>query len=279
MLVTTLCAIGSAIAAYELFALDTDRRTALFAATLLCLFPGSIFLLAPMTESLFLLTSLLCMYMCRKKKYLLSGLFGCLAALTRSVGILLILPVFMEAAYDYLNGAALNKKDILSRLAGCCGIALGTALYLIINKAVTGSFFTFMTYQRDHWSQSLGPFFGTAAYQLQYLLSSLNTGEAAMGLTLFLPNLICCLAGLIILALSAGKLRPSYAAYGLLYYAVTVGCTWLLSGPRYLAVCFPIAAGLCALVKGRLPRRILALASLIMMLMYMWAYVLGYSVY
>lgn len=67
MLVTTLCAIGSAIAAYELFALDTDRRTALFAATLLCLFPGSIFLLAPMTESLFLLTSLLCMYMCRKR--------------------------------------------------------------------------------------------------------------------------------------------------------------------------------------------------------------------
>ena len=100
-----------------------------------------------------------------------------------------------------------------------------------------------------------------------------------MGLTLFLPNLICCLLGLIILALSAGKLRPSYAAYGLLYYAVTVGCTWLLSGPRYLAVCFPIAAGLCALVKGRLPRWILALLSLIMMLMYMWAYVLGFSVY
>ena len=34
-----------------------------------------------------------------------------------------------------------------------------------------------------------------------------------------------------------------------------------------------------AVVKGRLPRRILALLSLIMMLMYMWAYVLGYSVY
>ena len=127
MLVTTLCAICSAIAAYELFALDTDRRTALFAATLLCLFPGSIFLLAPMTESLFLLTSLLCMYMCRKKKYLLSGLFGCLAALTRSVGILLILPVFMEAAYDYFKGTSIHKRDLVSRLAGCCMIALGTA--------------------------------------------------------------------------------------------------------------------------------------------------------
>lgn len=213
-----------------------------------------------------------------KKKYLLSGLFGCLAALTRSVGILLILPVFMEAAYDYFNGAALNKKDILSRLAGCCMIALGTALYLIINKAVTGSFFTFMSYQHDHWSQGLGP--SSAPPHTSPVLPLLSKhGEAAMGLTLFLPNLICCLAGLIILALSAGKLRPSYAAYGLLYYGVTVGCTWLLSGPRYLAVCFPIAAGLCALVKGRLPRRILALLSLIMMLMYMWAYVLGYSVY
>ena len=279
MLVTTLCAIGSAIAAYELFALDNDRSTALFATTLLCLFPGSIFLLAPMTESLFLLTSLLCISMCRKKRYLLSGLFGCLAALSRSVGILLMLPVFMEAAYDYFGGAALNRKAVVSRLAGCFTIALGTALYLVINKAVTGSFFTFMRYQREHWSQGLGPFFGTAAYQLQYFLSSLHTGEAALGLTLFLPNLLCCLAGLVILALSAGKLRPSYAAYGLLYYAVTSGCTWLLSGPRYLAVCFPLAAGLCALVKGRLERRLLALVSLVMMLMYMWAYVLGYSVY
>lgn len=279
MLVTTLCALGSAIAAYELFALDTDREGALFAVTALCLFPGSIFLLAPMTESLFLLTGLLCIYMCRKKKYLLSGLFGCLSALTRSVGLLFVLPVFMEAVYDHLNGTAPGKKDTVSRLAGCLAIALGTAIYLIINKAVTGGFFTFMGYQRDHWSQGLGPFFNTAAYQLQYLLSSLHTGEAAMGLTLFLPNLLCCLGGLAIIALSADRLRPSYTAYSLLYYAVTVGCTWLLSGPRYLAVCFPLALGLSALIKGRLPRRVTALISLALMLAYMWAYVLGYSVY
>jgi len=55
MLVSTLCAIGSVIMAYELAALDMPRSAALYAALLLCLLPGNIFLAAPMTEALFLL--------------------------------------------------------------------------------------------------------------------------------------------------------------------------------------------------------------------------------
>ena len=270
LFVSALCFAGSGVMLYKLMCLDMESAAALRAVKFFALCPAAFFFAAPMSESLFVLCTVSCLYLVRTGRIRTGGLLGAYAAFTRSPGLILVVPILFE-----LVRSRAKAREYLALFM----VPLGFAAYCMINYSVSGDAFKFMEYQSIHWHQRLGWFFGTAAYQLQYFLSSLNTGEAAMGLTLFLPNLICCLAGLVILALSAGKLRPSYAAYGLLYYGVTVGCTWLLSGPRYLAVCFPIAAGLCALVKGRLPRRILALLSLIMMLMYMWAYVLGYSVY
>ncbi len=280
LVVSNLCAIGSGIMAYELAALDMERKDALFAATLLSVFPGSFFLAAPMTESLFLLLSLGCLYCARKKKYLLAGAFGALAAFTRSVGLLLVLPVFIEALGDYLRNKPLPPKAIAIRLCGAAMIALGTAGYLLVNHLVTGSPFTFLTYQREHWSQSLGPFFGTAAYQTNLLLKNIITGDTGMAFGLFLPNLLCAFGSLGLLLPSMKKLRPSYSGYALVYFAVAIGCTWLLSGPRYLAVCFPIAFGIAELTKGkkylRIPALILLAASI---LIYLWMFVTGYPVY
>ena len=280
LVVSNLCAIGSGIMAYELAALDMERKDALFAATILSIFPGSFFLAAPMTESLFLLLSLSCLFCARKKKYLLAGTFGALAAFTRSVGLLLVLPVFIEAAGDYFHDKPLSPKAIASRLGGTGLIALGTIGYLLINRLVTGSAFTFLTYQSEHWSQSLGPFFGTAAYQTDLLLKNIITGDAELACGLFLPNLLCAFGFLALLLPSMKKLRPSYSGYALIYFAVTIGCTWLLSGPRYLAVCFPIAFGIAELTKGKKILRIAALIVLgISMLIYLWMFVTGYPVY
>jgi len=280
LVVSNLCAIGSGIMAYELAALDMERRDALFVSTLLSVFPGSFFLAAPMTESMFLLLCLSCLFCARKKKYLLAGGFGALAAFTRSVGLLLIVPVFIEALTDYFRNRPLSSKAIASRLGGTAIISLGTVGYLLINHFVTGSAFTFLTYQSQHWSQSLGPFFGTAAYQTDLLLKNIITGDAKMAYGLFLPNLLCAFGFLGLLIPSMKKLRPAYSGYALIYFAVAIGCTWLLSGPRYLAVCFPIAFGIAELTKGK---KLLRAAALLLlgtsMLIYLWMFVTGYPVY
>ena len=280
MVASNLCAIGAGIMAYELAALDMERKDALFASALLSVFPGSFFLAAPMTESLFLLLSLSCLFCTRKKKYLLGGAFGALAAFTRSVGLLLILPVFIEALTDCFRNKPLSPKAVASRLCGTAMIALGTGGYLLVNYLVTGSAFTFLTYQSEHWSQALGPFFGTAAYQTDLLLKNIITGDARMAYGLFLPNLLCAFGFLLLLLPSMKKLRPSYSGYALVYFAVAIGCTWLLSGPRYLAVCFPVAFGAAELTKGK---RFLRAAALLLlgasMLIYLWMFVTGYPVY
>ena len=280
LVISNLCAIGAGIMAYELAALDLERRDALFAATLLSMFPGSFFLAAPMTESLFLLLSLSCLFCARKKNYLLAGAFGALAAFTRSVGLLLVLPVFIEAVGDYFRNKPLSPKDTASRLCGTGMIALGTVGYLLINRIVTGSAFTFLTYQSEHWSQSLGPFFGTAAYQTDLLIKNIIEGNSDLAYGLFLPNLICAFGFLALLFPAMKKLRPSYSGYALIYFAVAIGCTWLLSGPRYLAVCFPLAFGIVQLTKGK---KFLRAATLLLlaaaMLIYLWMFVTGYPVY
>lgn len=280
MLLSTLCAVASAIAIYELAALDMQRSDALFIATVLSVFPGSIFLAAPMTESLFLLLSVCCILAARKKQYIPAGLLGALAAFTRSVGLLLVLPVFIEALGACLRSRPTSAKELARPILAVLLIPLGTAGYLLINYLVTGSAFTFLAYQRLHWSQQLGPFFSTAAYQLDLLITNAISGDIKLVYGLFLPNLICAFGSLGLLLPSMKELRPSYSGYALVYFAVSIGCTWLLSGPRYLAVCFPLAFGLARLTQGKKPLRFAAALLLtVSMLAYLWLFVTGYPVY
>lgn len=281
MVVSNLSAAAGGILLYELAALDLPRRESLFTVLLAMVLPGAIFLGAPMTESLFLLLSLACAYCARKQNYLLAGLFGALAAFTRSVGVLLA--AFMAA--EMLLSLLGDGKWSLKRIAGYMGclllVLLGTAGYLAVNYFVTGDAFTFLTYQRDHWNQGLGLFWNTAAYQTEYLLTALKGGDGRMALGLYLPNLLCSFGALAIMLPAARKLRPSYTAYFLLYFAVSVGCSWLLSAPRYLAVCFPLAFGLQALLQAA-PRWFRGFAAALLFLAlcaYGVLYILGYPVY
>lgn len=281
LLVSNLCAMGSGILLYELAALDLNRRDSLFATALALLLPGAIFLGAPMTESLFLFLSLACAYCSRKQNYLLAGLFGGLAAFTRSVGALLAVFMAAEMLLALLRDGKWSARRVWGYIGCLFLVALGTAGYLAVNYFVTGSAFTFLTYQREHWNQSLGLFFNTVAYQTDYLMGALGSGDLRMALGLFLPNLVCILGSLAVMAASARKLRPSYLLYFLVYFAVSIGCSWLLSAPRYLAVCFPLAFGLIALLE-KAPRYLRALAGALLFLSlcaYAILYILGYPVY
>jgi len=46
---------------------------------------------------------------------------------------------------------------------------------------------------------------------------------------------------LLVMLISAKKLRPAYTAWFICYFVICYGTTWLLSGPRYMAVFFPLA--------------------------------------
>ncbi len=241
MLVSALCFAGSACVFYKLARLDTEREKALRALVFMCIFPGAFFFAAPMSESLFLLLSLCCIYSARKGRFPIACAFGALAAFTRSVGLALIVPVLFE-----LVSQKRKFKDYLLLLV----IPAGFAAYCGINYAVAGDAFKFMEYQSEHWNQNFGLFFNTAAYQTDYAITALRENPKNF-FGLWLPNLMAQLAALAVMCAGVKKIRASYSAYFLAYYFVAMGATWLLSAPRYMLVMFPLSAVLAEISEKR----------------------------
>lgn len=234
LLVSGLCFAGSGVVFYRLVRLDLPHQASLRALVFLCLLPGSFFYAAPMSESLFLLCSLGCVYLARRDRWWAAGLCGAWAAFTRSLGLMLLAPLIMELVAEAVRDKTPAKK-LVPRAASLLLVPLGFAAYCVVNYLVAGNPFQFMIYQAEHWGQHLGLFFNTAAYQTEMAITSL-ADKPQNFLGLWLPNLIYGFAAPALTAAAVKKLRPSYTAWFIAYFVIAIGATWLLSAPRYLMV-------------------------------------------
>lgn len=248
LLTSAVCFAGAGCVVYRLLRLDLPHRDAVRALRFLVLAPGSFFFAAPMSESLFLLLTAAALYLARTHRPVLGGLCGAYAAFTRSLGLLLLVP-------------------------------LGFAAYCYINWRVAGNPLQFLIYQREHWNQRTGLFFSTAAYQTDYLLRCLRSGNWRDALGLWLPNLIACFSALILLAKAAPRLRASQTAWFLAYYIIAVGATWLLSAPRYLLVLLPVPLALAQCAQKRTANIALTALSALAALGYLAAFALRWQVW
>jgi hypothetical protein len=94
---------------YRLVAADFSPRIAWWTVIFLSIFPTSFFFQAVYSESLFLMLSLLCFRWSRQGRWKLAGLAGLLATLTRSTGVLLVIP--MALFYYRQRGWSLRRTD------------------------------------------------------------------------------------------------------------------------------------------------------------------------
>ena len=279
-----LCFSGAGVLLYLLVREDHDHETALRTLKYACILPGSVFFAAPMSESLFLLLSLGCVLLARREKWLPACVLGGMAAFTRSLGLTLAVPVCYELIAGTLDRRekGWDRKAIRNRvLAFACLllIPLGFGCYCGVSWSVTGDPFRFLVYQREHWNQSMGLFFNTAAYQTDYMMDYLRAGELGKVMGLSMPNLFCTLGYLPLLALAARRQRPSYTAYFIAYFVIAVGATWLLSGPRYLAAAFPVPLALAVLTKDRRADDLATVALTALYVLYDFALVLRWQVW
>ncbi|HEY2124982.1 MAG TPA: mannosyltransferase family protein [Chthoniobacterales bacterium] len=141
-IVSVLCLAGALAVFYRLvqeFHPEIDPQQPIF---YLLIFPASFALNAVYAESLFLLLSLLTIYFALKGRFVVSGIFGGLAALTRINGILLFVP----AAWEYFRRhgrAGLTRRSV----AGLFLIPLGTFLFFLHHYFFSGNFFLYMKIQ------------------------------------------------------------------------------------------------------------------------------------
>ena len=253
---------------------EKEARTSVL---FLLIFPASFFCSAPFSESLFLMLSVLVLYYSRQGKFLLASIFGMLAAFTRSLGVLLAVPIFLEAISLGLEKGvrSLTPKLFFKRVWPVLLVPLGTFAYLLINYLTTGNWFQFLIYQKEHWYQTFGSFINT----VHYLTANTLAWDPATAWTLGVPQLVCIFAALGLMIAGARKIRPVYSVYSLVYFFAAIAPTWLLSGPRYIMAMLPIYFVMAKLAKRRWAYALLVLLSLAGLVWMCGAFVLGYPVY
>ncbi len=266
LVVSALSFAGAGCVLYKLLELDMDEGAAKRAVCFFALSPASFFFAAPMSESLFMLCSLLSLYLMRRGRLVPAVLFGAYAAFTRSLGVILLVPL----AFELIRRRARVREYIALAV-----VPLGFAAYCLINYKVSGDAFRFMYYQSTHWGQRLGLFFNTAAYQAENLLSS--SADNALGL--WLPNILAQLIALALVIAAAKKLRASYTAHFIAYFVVAIGATWLLSAPRYLAAVPAVPAALGLLTDKNESRFVTAALSFAAFLAYFVPFLLRWQVW
>lgn len=140
-IVTGLASIALALVFRELVQLDHSEKTAQLAVLFLFIFPTSYFLHIPYTESLFLAFTIGCFLMARKRFWLVAGILGFLACLTRINGLILVPALAFEVWQQYREDKKINWKWLYLLI-----IPIGFAVYLMINYVVTDNPTMFMTY-------------------------------------------------------------------------------------------------------------------------------------
>ena len=225
---------------YRLFRLDYDRRKSLRILLWMCLLPGAVFYSYPMSESLFLAAAAGAVYTARTRRWFAAGVCGFLAAFTRSTGLLLLVPLGIELLEQYAGRMRKDAKQLARDGACLLMIPLAFAVYLYINYAAEGDPLKFLQYQKSNWHQEAGWFFRTAGIQMDYAVRNWTENRVKFW-GLWVPNLAVGFSSLLLMLLKGRKLRVSDGAWFFAYFAVCYGASWLLSGPRYMAVFWPMA--------------------------------------
>ena len=284
LFVSNVCWLLAAYMLYELALLDTNRRGALRALKYLCILPASFLFASPLSDSLFLLLSLLCVYCVRKGLYPFAGIAGFFASFTRMPGILLLAPAIFELVGQIIRERRAHAADVRwkRRMVGSALslllIPCGLLVYLYVNYSVTGNALMFLTYQEEHWHQQLGWFFSSTA-TIATSATTTFSSNAPMVWGLWIPNLVYLLASLGIVLAAQNKLRASNVAYFIAYYAVCMGATWLLSAPRYLTAAYPLALALGALTEKKWADRLATGVCIVLFILYLIAFVNQWYVY
>jgi hypothetical protein len=129
-LIGNLAFFGALLLLYRLVRLDFDRSIARRTLVALALFPTAFFFSAVYTESLFLLLAVGALLAARQGQWLVAGGVGLLAALTRSQGVLLLLPfavLLLQEARE--AGWRLDVRRWAPRLLFAALPILGPALF------------------------------------------------------------------------------------------------------------------------------------------------------
>ncbi len=263
MLISNAALLGTLVVLYQLAA-DIGgelvaRRTLLY----LCIFPTAFFFFAAYNESLFLLLITGAFLALRRQRWWLAGLLGFFATLTRSAGLILVVPYLYEL-WLARESVIMRWRNIVFGVAPILLIPLGILLYSLYCWKMTGNPLVFASVQ-DHWARHLSwPWVGLwqAFFELFW-----NQPFGSFNEVHVLLDLSATLGFIALTILGWRKLRVSYnlwIALLLLYIILTPSIDQhdsLISNQRFVLEMFPafITLAMLGIQKPRLHQTLMLL--------------------
>jgi hypothetical protein len=239
------CFYGVLVLFYYLVSKDYGQTVARYALIYLAFDPYGIFFFVGYTESLFLLLSLAVFILLRRGRVLdwwLAGLCGCLAALTRPTGIVLLVPFLVFFVQRFGIGTIFTRENWRQKLNAVFAMALvpaGLLIYMGYLWIIFGNPWVFSIEQTLIWHRSFAlPWVGPigAIKDVLTLDHSFFSRDLA--------DVTFTLIPLTALVVGWKKLPLHYSLFSLVM-GLFVLCepnqfTPLMSVPRFMLVIFPI---------------------------------------
>lgn len=252
LLVSNLCSLIGFLLFYRLLCKQTDDEQADLALLLLLAFPTGFFFLLPYSESLFFLLLMLVWWSVTKNRYGLGITVGLLLALTRPVGVLVSVPLFVSWWQRREAGA----------LALALSPLLGFGIYLFCSALLWDDPFAGMHAARlfepqggvSRLFEPLG--FIKSLFGPVYLHSFTNS---ALDRLFFLA---CA-----VISLQFGRRNPFLLAMMVALGILPAILNQFAAYERYLLVCFPFFIALSQLLRAKCSRYQGALLILIFILL------------
>ncbi len=218
-----LAMIGLFALTKTLFDEKAAQRTVFFA---FCL-PGAFFYSALYTESLFLCLAVYACLCAEKKVWAGAGILGMFAALTRSHGFLLFIPL----ALIYLDQKDWNLRQLGWSWLWLLLIPLAVIAHFVNLYQLTGDFFAFLEAQKA-WKRSTGIIPNWQGYARP--LFGKSRWVSWVDFAMVLMTILSCVE------MFRKKPYRSYAVYGLAAILITATSGNFHSSLRFVIVIFPM---------------------------------------
>ena len=258
LLVSNLCLLASCYILHLLVKLEYGRKVARQSVKYLLLFPVSFVLSGLFTESLYLCLTLLCFYLARRRQWGWAGLCGAGLSATRSLGVLIVLPL----AFEYMRSIRFRPKAIRWNSLFLLLVPLGLAAFSFYNYQLTGDFLFFKTNQAAWDREILNP--------VRSLWQAMGQAVGERSVKKLLE--ICFgLAGLGMLLRFYREIGFSYWLFGM--YSILIPLSaGVASMPRFTLPVFPLYIALALMASRKWRDRSITAAFCILQagLMMLW---------
>ena len=246
LIISNLACIAALTALHLLIHLDFSQRTADLSVVLLIGFPAAFFLVAGYAESLFLAFAIGAWLAVRNERYVLAGILGLLASLSRSQGWVLglVFGLVLLLKHWRLEEKRLFLPRIIPGLPAIAGPFLGELVYLV-SMDVLGYGNVAAIFQGAYWNVRIqAPWVTIIEVFVKLIQGQFQLFDWI--------NVLGFLFGIVVAGAAYRRLKPEY----LFFILISIGFALLRGTPsfvlngflRYTIGFFPIFIGLAILM-------------------------------